>query len=159
MKVDKVLVPLDGSRLAEVALPPALEFLKDDPASTLVLVRAAEAGTLSGADPVDAQVTVVREAEAYLDSVAERLARQGFTRVRTSVWYGPPAAAITEAAQVGRVDLIVMSTHGRSGLGRLILGSVAESVVRGTRTPILLVRDDWAPLEAPAEVRQEALHV
>jgi nucleotide-binding universal stress UspA family protein len=159
MKVDKILVPLDGSRLAEAALPPALELLKDDPASTLVLVRAAEAGTL-GADPVEAQVTVVREAEAYLDSVTERLARQGFTRVRTSVWYGPPATAIAEAAQIGHVDLIVMSTHGRSGLGRFILGSIAESVVRATRTPILLVRDHGTPLEAtPAEAFGEALYV
>ena len=49
-------------------------------------------------------------------------------------------SAIVEAAQLRGADLIVMSTHGRSGLGRLILGSVAEAVLRSTTTPILLVR-------------------
>lgn len=157
MKVDKILVPLDGSKLAEAALLAALDLLKANPAGTLVLVRAAEAGALAGTDPVEAQVAVVHEAEAYLDSVAKRLAQQGFTAVQTSVWYGTPATSIIEAAQVGHVDLIVMSTHGRSGLGRLILGSVAESVLRGTRMPILLVRD-WAPVDVPADARQEAVH-
>jgi nucleotide-binding universal stress UspA family protein len=52
-----------------------------------------------------------------------------------------------EAARVGKVDMIVMSTHGRTGLGRLVLGSVAESVLRGTHKPILLVRDAGAPIE------------
>ena len=60
---------------------------------------------------------------------------------------GPPAAAIVEAAETQKADLIVMSTHGRSGLGRLILGSVAESVLRGTRKRILIVRADSAPVE------------
>jgi nucleotide-binding universal stress UspA family protein len=69
--------------------------------------------------------------------------------VRTSVWYGAAAPAIVEAARVAHADLVVMSTHGRSGIGRLILGSVAESVLRGTRTPILLVRDQSAPVQTP----------
>lgn len=150
MKLETVLVPLDGSPLAENALPAAVDLVKDRPGVTLVLVRAAEASTLPGIDPTDAQVAVVHDAETYLDAVSARLAEQGVKQVRTSVWYGPPAPAILEAAEVGKADLIVMSTHGRSGLGRLILGSVAESVVRGTRTPIMLVRDQGAPLAAPA---------
>ena len=67
----------------------------------------------------------------------------------TSVWYGPAAYAIVEAAGLHKVDLIAMTTHGRSGLGRLILGSVAESVLRGTTVPILLVRVAEAPVERP----------
>jgi Universal stress protein family len=61
--------------------------------------------------------------------------------------------------------MIVMSTHGRSGLGRLVLGSVAESVLRGTHTPVLLVRDGGVPMEklgppaAPATAREEACRV
>ncbi len=159
MKPNKILVPLDGSKLAEAALSHALGLLADNPAATLVLVRATEAGALAGVERVDAQVAVVDEAQTYLDSIVQRLAGQGFTRVQTSVWYGPPASSITEAAQVGRVDMIVMTTHGRSGLGRLIVGSVAESVMRGTRTPILLVRDEGAPVEAPAAPRKETTHV
>jgi len=161
MKVNKVLVPLDGSRLAEAALTPAVELLRENPAATLVLLRAAEATRVPGTDPAEAQFAVVHEAESYLDAVAARLARQGITQVTTSVWYGPPAAAIVEAAQVGHVDLIVMSTHGRSGVGRLILGSVAESVLRGTRTAILLVRDAAAPIVTPTAgpPREEVSHV
>ncbi len=97
---------------------------------------------------------VVREAEDYLAAVAARLKEQGIDRVETSVWYGPAASAIVEAARLRKADLIVMSTHGRSGLGRLILGSVAESVLRGTATPILLLRAPGAPVEAPGETGQ-----
>lgn len=154
---------LDGSALAEAAIPTARELLKDNPGATLFLLRAAEALVLPCADITEAQVSVVREAENYLATMAERLRRSGVPNVKTSVWYGQPASAIVEAAEVAGVDLIVMSTHGRSGLGRLILGSVAESVVRGTRTPILLLRPAEAPVERPLEVAitpgTEATHV
>jgi nucleotide-binding universal stress UspA family protein len=162
MKLDRILVPLDGSALAESAISTAVGLVKDNPGATLLLVRAAEASTLPGTDPVSGQVMVVREAEEYLEAVAKRLEAEGMKGVRTSVWYGPPAPAIVEAAHVSRVDLIVMSSHGRSGIGRLILGSIAEAVLRGTRTPILLLRGEAAPVERPAgraEVRssKEAL--
>lgn len=161
MKLDKILVPLDGSALAEAAIDRALEIAA--PATTIMLLRAAEAAKFPGVDPTDAQVAVVREAEEYLESVAERLRRQGVT-VETTVWYGPPAPAITEAARLRKIDLIVMSTHGRSGLGRLVLGSVAESVLRGSRTAILLLRPEGAPVEAPrgtatAKSAKEAINV
>ncbi len=144
MKTDRILVPLDGSALAEAAMWKAVELVNG---GTLSLLRAAEAHTLPGADPVDAQVNAVREAEEYLAAAVRRLEDRGIKKVETHVWYGPSAAAIVEAAEVQKADLIVMSTHGRSGLGRLILGSVAESVLRGTRTPILVVRADSAPVE------------
>jgi nucleotide-binding universal stress UspA family protein len=144
MKAERILVPLDGSALAEMALPKALELLSDGPGATLILLRAAEASTLPGSDPIDAQVGVVREAECYLAAVADRLAENGITRVVRSVWYSSPAKAIVEAARVRRADLIVMSTHGRSGLRRALRGSVAESVLRRTRTPILLVSANGA---------------
>jgi nucleotide-binding universal stress UspA family protein len=154
MKVDKILVPLDGSKLAEHALAQALDLTRDREA-TLVLMRAAIASTWPGMDPTDQQIHVVREAEDYLDGVKADLAAKGVQRVQTSVWYGTPASAIVEAARVGKVDLIVMTTHGRSGLGRLVLGSVAEAVLRGTTTPILLLRAETAPVQAPAGLAQE----
>jgi len=153
MKFEKILVPLDGSALAESALARAALFAANDD-TTLMLIRAAEAYTLPGVDPTEAQVEVVREAEEYLGAVAARLEREGLKKVETSVWYGPAASAIVEAARLRKADLIVMSTHGRSGLGRLILGSVAESVLRGTTTPILLLRAQEAPVEAPAGTGQ-----
>jgi nucleotide-binding universal stress UspA family protein len=148
MKLNKILVPLDGSALAESALGTAID-LATDRSATLMLLRAAEAHTLPGTDPTEAQVQVVREAEEYLDAVAARLAAQGVKNVETSVWYGPADSAIVDAARLRKADLIVMSTHGRTGLGRLILGSVAESVLRGTTMPILLLRAPEAPVQAP----------
>ena len=151
MKLDKILVPLDGSKLAETALTKALDVALDAGDPTLVLLRAAEATAWPGIDPTDQQVRVVREAEEYLDGVKAHLdlTRRAAPKIRTSVWYGPPASAIVEAARTENADLIVMTTHGRSGLGRLILGSVAEAVLRGTATPILLLRSDGAPVETP----------
>ena len=163
MKVDRVLVPLDGSPLAESAIATAVEMARPSGA-TLLLVRATEARTFPGVDPTDAQVEAVRDAEGYLTGVAERLGRQGVSGVETSVWYGPAAASIVEAARVRKADLIVMTTHGRGGLGRLVMGSVAESVLRGTTTPILLLRTAEAPVTAPdgagqARPAQERSHV
>ena len=149
MKLDTILVPVDGSALAEAALPRALE-LAEISGARLLLLRAAQASSLPGVDPTEAQARVVREAETYLAHLQERLTRQGDVKVETSVWYGPAAYAIVEAARIHAVDQIVMTTHGRSGLGRLLLGSVAESVLRGTTTPILLLRAEGAPVQAPS---------
>ena len=155
LKLDKILVPLDGSTLAEAALSTACDFAARDGA-TISLVRAAEAMALPGANTVEAQVTAVREAEEYLAGVVKRLADKGIKRVETHVWYGAAPAAIVEAASGPKADLIVMSTHGRSGLGRLVLGSVAESVLRGTTAPILIVRAEQAPLDVPRGAGQAA---
>jgi nucleotide-binding universal stress UspA family protein len=160
MKLDRILVAVDGSVLAEAAVWNALD-LAGKSGATLSLLRAAEAHALPGTDKVEAQVTAIREAEEYLAAVVRRLADRGFKRVEPHVWYGPAAAAIVEAATAQKADMIVMSTHGRSGLGRLILGSVTESVLRGTTIPILIVRADSAPLEVPrgAESARRATHV
>jgi nucleotide-binding universal stress UspA family protein len=152
MKVDKVLVPLDGSPLAEMVLPTAIELLRDSPDATLILLRAVVVTTLPGIDPIEAQVAAVGEVESYLEGIAARLRDEGPSRVMTSVWYSGAAEAIVEAARVRKVDMIVMSTHGRSGLRRVVLGSVAESVLRRTQTPILLVS------AAGAQVEKRAVH-
>ena len=149
MTPKKIMVPLDGSRLAEVALPEAFEFGRRG--ATVVLMRAAEAARLPAADPTESQVTVVREAEGYLASIAERARKAGVQSVETSVWYGPPAESIIDAARTRGIDLLVMSSHGRSGLGRMVLGSVAETVLRSTTTPILLLRDHQSPIKPVAE--------
>ena len=146
MKLDTVLVPLDGSPLAEVALAKAVELVNGR-ATKIILLRAPEAGFARNV--VAAQVTALHEAEEYLKGIRERLSAQGVENVMTSVWYGPAAAAIIGAAQMYQPDLIVMNSHGRSGIGRFILGSVAEAVLRGTRTPILLLRDTATPVDVP----------
>ena len=149
MKLDTLLVPLDGSLLAEGALPRAAE-LAIASGARMLLLRAAFAHIYRGGDPIAAEVAVIQEAELYLKGVAARMKALGVKDVKTSVWYGTAATAIIDSAEFNHVDLIVMMSHGRSGLGRLVMGSVAESVLRGTTTPILLLRETGAPVEAPA---------
>lgn len=149
MKLGTILVPLDGSPLAEAALPKALELAELSGARVLLL-RAAETHTLLPRDPTEAQVKVVSEAESYLARVRKRLTRHDRVTVETAVWYGPAARAIVEAARIRKVDQIVMTTHGRSGVRRLLLGSVAESVLRGTATPLLLLRTEGAAVQTPS---------
>lgn len=149
MKPNKILVPLDGSEMAEAALAPALELAQAG-SPLLILMRAANARVLPGSDVIGAQILAVREAEEYLTALKEKLEKQGAGRIETHVWYGPAAPAIVEAAKIQKADVIVMSTHGRSGLGRIIFGSVAESVLRGTHVPIFLIRPSGAPVEPPA---------
>ena len=148
MRITTILDPLDGSGLAETALRPAVELAREHRAA-LVLLRAVEAHTGPMADPIQAQVDAVRGAEEYLASVRGRVTQSGVANVDTSVWYGPAAEAIVEAAQFRKADLIVMSSHGRSGVGRLVLGSIAETVLRATRVPILLIRPGEAPVDVP----------
>ncbi len=131
-----ILVPLDGSPLAECAVPYAETVARASGAQT-VLLRAVVAHTVLGAGPED-EATVVREAETYLSEVAARLSdRSG---VWTATFYGEPAEAIIEEIRLREADLVVMATHGRSGLGRLMYGSVAEAVLGRGPVPVLLVR-------------------
>jgi nucleotide-binding universal stress UspA family protein len=146
MKLSKIMVPLDGSALSETALPAAAS-LAESTGAALLLVRATEAHATMLGDPTEAQVEVVREAEEYLDGVKLRLQARARGEITTAVWYGSPAEAIAEAAQFNDVDMIVMTTHGRGGLGRMFLGSVTESVMRSTPTPILVLHPDGAPLQ------------
>jgi nucleotide-binding universal stress UspA family protein len=148
MKTNKIMVPLDGSDLAESALVDAFDLATRD--GVVILMRATEAHVLPGCDPILAQIEAVAEAEKYLAALTAGLEQRGIRNVETHVWYGPPAASIIEAASVYKPDLIVMSTHGRSGVGRLIFGSVAESVLRGTKIPIFLRRPSEAPVDLPA---------
>ena len=149
MSLEKILVPLDGSDLAETALEAAGDLLLVHPDASLVLVRAAEPSTKPGGDRAQERGRAIREAESYLTGVAAGLCRAGVCRVKTSVWYGPAAATIVEAADAERVDVIVMTCRGAGSPSRMILGTVAEAVLRGTRTPILLVRDVGAPVSPP----------
>lgn len=119
---ERVLVPLDGSPLAEEALNRVAALLRSGD-SEILLVRAAAEG----------------EEDAYLERQERKLTRQGF-RVRRAVRSGPPAEVILELAEGLRATMIAMSTHGRSGISRWVFGSVAEKVLRASRIPLLLVR-------------------
>jgi len=137
-KFDRILVPLDGSECAENILP-KVEKLATDLKASIALLRVAYASTFPGVDPTEAEVTVVREAEDYLRKIEERLKAKGF-RVDSHVRYGDEAEEIMDHAGQKDIDLIAMSTHGRSGVKRFLLGSVAEKILRHSPKPIFLVR-------------------
>ena len=137
-KFERILVPLDGSRCAENILP-KVEQLATDLKARICLLRVAYAHTFPGADPTDAEVKVVREAEEYVGKIQERLKAKGFD-ADWHVRYGDEADEILDHIAQKEVDLVAMSTHGRSGVKRFLLGSVAEKILRHSSKPVFLVR-------------------
>ncbi|MGG7055733.1 universal stress protein [Nitrosomonas sp. ANs5] len=140
--IRRVLIPLDDTELAERAIPHLLRFVT--PAqSELLLMTALPSPILAGRSH-DKPAAVSGGGE-WLQAVAQRLGRLGF-RVNHQVLAGAPAETILSLAEEAQVDLIAMSTHGRSGLGLALLGSVADEVVRNARQPVFL-----APPQAQAK--------
>src|SRR6266516_4411000 len=135
-QLKRILVPLDGSELAERALPFA-RSLAHMVGGDLILARVAN-GRRPFGDPVEAQIEAAAEAEAYLERLADD--RRAGCVAERSLPYGDPATEIARLAGERSADLIVMSTHGRSGLSRALVGSVADTLVRRTALPLLLVR-------------------
>jgi len=141
-----VLVPLDGSTLAEEILAPAGELarLLGVNLTLLRVVKPVPAGAVPD-DPALGQearalLNRTREASAYLLRMAERLRAEGL-RVATRVTVQEhPAAAILNEAEATDAGLIALTTHGRRGLVRVVMGSVADKVVRGATIPVLVHR-------------------
>lgn len=136
--MQRILVPLDGSPLAERALPYA-ETLARRTGARLVLLRTVEAHALTVRGRSEARGALMIEAETYLDGVAARLRERGFS-VDLVLSDGNAAEEIEEEIVLRAIDLVVMATHGRSGLGRWVYGSVAECVLHLAEVPVLLVR-------------------
>ena len=145
----RVLVPLDGSSAAEAILPRVAELARGY-RTDVILLRVVLAHTFPGVDPTEAQVHAVDEAQDYLAAVERSLRSRGI-RAESAVRYGRPAEEILDHARVHGVDLIAMATHGRSGIQRWVLGSVAEAVLRAAPVPVLLLR-----LGAPVAQEAEA---
>jgi nucleotide-binding universal stress UspA family protein len=157
----RIVVPLDGSPLAEAVLPDVCTLAAGAAAEVLLLsvvplpsvfALAEELQEQSfrgdlAADPdqvvstVEHEMTAPEEArrQRYLDDRADRLAAAGLS-VRTLVRVGDAATAIVRCARDEQADAIAMSTHGRGGLDRLLHGSVAETVLGTAGLPVLLVR-------------------
>lgn len=142
-----ILVPLDGSALAEAALVPAtgLARLLDASVTLLQIVPPVILAT----DPVapfpqdydEDLTTATRDAaQDYLDSVAQRLRDEGLRATAVAAIGGSPAETVLEQGRAPQIRMVVLATHGRSGLRRLVLGSVADKLVRGAERPVLVVR-------------------
>lgn len=132
----KILAPLDGSTLSERALTPAIT-LAQDLAAQLLLLRVTPSMELLVNEEVRQDLR--RTAQSYLDDVTQRNQAE---RVKLSVLLrqGAPAPTIAQTARAEGVDLIVISSHGRSGVGRWVYGSVADYVLRADVCDVLIVR-------------------
>ncbi len=129
----RVLVPLDGSDLSEKAIPWG-KLLAKGPSSSLVLLRAVSPHMSAGN-----LLEAFNAAERYLDEKVSQL-RDASLKVEATVHIGEPVEVIVRASILEGVDLIVMTTHGRSGVSRFLYGSVAEGVLARSQSPVMLVR-------------------
>ena len=142
----RILVPIDGSVTAERALQEAIKLAAGEAQLRLVYVieqvYPLDTEGYAFIDYVALQEAVRKTGERTLAQAAEQVRRSGMTAETTllDVPGERVASMIDDEALNWRADLIVIGTHGRSGLSRLLLGSVAEGVVRGASVPVLLVR-------------------
>lgn len=165
MDWNTLLVPLDGSPLAEAALPYAVTIARASGARVLLLTvlesEPLRVVAVGGDERLRAQVEAAwrSPAEGYLAAVATRLAARGVQADYKAV-VGDPADQILAEAVDARATMIVMATHGRGGLQRLLLGSVADKTMRMSTRPVLLVRpreEVIAPSDEPAAIGRIAV--
>lgn len=133
-----IIVPLDGSALSERAIPVATRLARATNGQ-VVLVRSAWVHHVTEFDDPTREIAALEEAERYLLEVRSHLDNEDVV-VDTAVPFAPPAEGILVEAELREADLIVMSSHGRSGLGRWVFGSVAEEVLHKSKIPVMLVR-------------------
>ena len=146
-KLEDIIVPLDGSALAEQGLPHVVHLSKALNLSVTLFRVAARPTLYSSHDmqiPLGAYEQLCREAQEeatdYLRQVGQALRQQGVATVRERVVQGHPAAAIVDFPVHAPNCLFAMTTHGRSGVGRWLLGSVTDRVVQHSGQPVLVIR-------------------
>ena len=147
----KILVTLDGSELAECVLPHVEIFIRECKVDNLVFLRVVQPSPFpySAAEPspMIKEIETIKamdearrvKAAEYLKGVTKKF-ENGSTRLYTETMIGSIPDEIVGYAEQNGVDLIIMATHGRSGVSRWVRGSVAERVLRASSIPILLVR-------------------
>jgi nucleotide-binding universal stress UspA family protein len=145
-----ITIPLDGSALAESVLPIAEELARKLTLE-LQLLRVISIGSLAyyAAEGVTMDTSPIEEeleeeATEYLNTVAHGVAQRGIPSVWFNVMRGSPALTIVDHLRTTANNLVAVSTHGRSGLGRLLIGSVTDSIIRSAGVPVLVI----APGEA-----------
>jgi nucleotide-binding universal stress UspA family protein len=143
----KILVPLDGSELSECSLEHVKAVASGCRVTETVLLRVVEplsaetVATLAqaGGDVLrEAELDVQDKAGKYLDKIKDSLKKDGLA-VKVVVVDGRPAEEILDYAKNNKIDLIVMASHGRSGISRWFLGSVAQKVLQHSSVPVLMV--------------------
>jgi MFS family permease len=137
----RILVPLDGSDTSEAVLAHARKLAKAD-GSELVLLQVANSAAEIFNDPAiaaDDLQTVASADKSYMEALLARLKSEG-VMASVEIRQGPVAETILEAANDMKVDMIAMSTHGRSGLQKLLMGSVTEWMIKNSPVPVLVIR-------------------
>lgn len=146
----KVLVPLDGSDLAECSLPVVKNMLKEGFAKEVVLLNvfsshiplAAEGEAAPMINVFEMRERIRGNSLEYIAGVKEKLAAEGL-KVRTESLEGDrPADIITDYARKNAVDMIVIASHGYTGLKKLMFGSVALEILHDSHVPVLLIRPE-----------------
>ena len=152
----RILVPLDGSELSEAALPHAKELASRLSSSihlvrVVPLARQLAASSFAGSGGIDGMPGLdvkaideavearLQEAIVYIEEQGKKLQQEGIS-VEWEVRQGAAAEEILESVQNNDIDLIAISTHGRSGLGRLVFGSVFDSVMRDAGIPVMVIK-------------------
>jgi nucleotide-binding universal stress UspA family protein len=161
----KILVCLDGSELAEQILPYAVEQAFHFSSKLVLLMVFTEPGFVGLAVPgfpgvrletggMEKQIKKEEEtAKTYLNTIAEKVLAQRGLKADCVAVLGVAGETIVQYAEDNAIDLITLATHGRSGPGRVILGSVADHVVSHSRIPILLIRPSLPYPRAAAEAK------
>jgi nucleotide-binding universal stress UspA family protein len=138
--LERIVVPLDGSMTAEAILPHLRRILHRKDAE-VVLVRAVVPPPMENSlEVAEAGLAAARE---YLLGKQETLEQAG-VRVKSVVRVGSPLGLILDVVEEEKATMIAVATHGASGLPRLLLGSVAEQVLRKSPVPVLVVRPFWS---------------
>ena len=137
----RILVTLDQSELAEQALPHAVVVAEAMAAEIelVCVVPVVDSEAMQAGGAAFDWKAATEEAQQYLDGIRGRVEQAGLT-CTTTVRQGDITEEILRHCQESESDLIVMSTHGRSGLGRWVYGSIADRVLRYAEVPVLLVR-------------------
>jgi len=139
----KILVPLDGSKVAEGVLPHAKSLAYSEGAELILLtVTSNPAMDIVFSDPGIAETAILEQQEkskAYISKIEDELKSEGF-RVSNLMRVGSVAETILGVSEELSVDIVAMSTHGRTGAARWLLGSIAERVVHNSSIPVLLIR-------------------
>ena len=143
----KIMVPLDGSELAECVLPHVEAFIEGCHVSHVDLVRVVEPTEASyhGEFSITPEILQEREtarksgAKDYLDQVANRFKHEG-TTIRSEVLFGRVVESLIDYTKKNHFDLVLIATHGRSGVTRWVRGSVADKILRSSNVPVLMVR-------------------
>lgn len=142
---NNIVVALDGSECSHKALDVAVGLAKEQGARCTVctvvdVVRAAASMTFATGDIVNEWIATLNKEARQIESEAIAKYADSGVGIETKVLEGDPSLAVLDLAKNENADLIVMGSHGRTGLKRLWLGSVAESIVQGATIPILIVR-------------------